>query len=256
VTVEEEERQRERERRRERGPAAAQIALLSASLIALIAAAAYFMRPPSADTMYGRIQSLAADEDPDRLLDAAADIDDFLERFPDDERAELLRKYQEEIALLRLERRFALRSRQLTRDPNLLPVERDYIEAMHQIGADPQRTEQELRALVTLYTGAGIQDERVLQVLELARRQLARLAQQARDQSPAYQAVIDRSLQRARALRDKDPEEARHIWRSIITLYEDKPWAAERVREAREELAGDNYEGKRTKDKTSRLQEE
>ena len=236
VTVEEEERQRERDRRRERGPVAAQIALLTASLIGVIAAAAYFMQPPSADKLYGRIQALAIDENPDRLLDAAADIQDFLARFPEDERAGLLRKYQEEIELLRLERRFARRSRQLTRDPNLLPIERDYIEAINQIGADPRRTEEELRALVMLYTGAGIQDERVLQVLEVARRQLARLAQQARDQAPGYLAVIDRSLKRAQALKVKDPQEARQIWRSIITLYEDKPWAAERVREAQDEL--------------------
>ncbi len=236
VTVEEEERQRELERRRERGPIAAQVALLTASLIALIAAAFYFMQPPTADKLYDRIQALAADEDPDRLLDAAADIEAFLERFPEDERAELLRRYQEEIELLRLERRFARRSRQLTRDPNLLPIERDYIEAINQIGADPRRTEEELRALVTLYRGAGIQDERVLQVLEVARRQLARLTQQTRDQAPGYLAVIDRSLKRAHALKDKDPQEARQIWQSIVTLYEDKPWAAERVQQAIEEL--------------------
>jgi serine/threonine-protein kinase len=236
VTVEEEERQRERERRLERGPVAVQIALLAASLVTLVAAAVYFMQPPSADELYGRIQALAAEEDPDRLLDAAADIDNFLARFPEDERADLLREHQEEIELLRLERRFSRRSRQLTRDPNLLPIERDYIEAIHQIGADPQRTEEELRALVSLYSGSGIQDERVLQVLEVARRQLARLTQQTHEQAPSYLSIIDRSLDRARALEAKDPAEARQIWHSIITLYEDKPWAADRVQQAREAL--------------------
>jgi serine/threonine protein kinase len=236
VTVEEEERERERERRRERGPVVAQIALLSASLIALIAAAVYFMQPPSDEELYRRIQALAADENPDRLLDAAADVESFLVRFPEDERAELLREYQEEIDLLRLERRFARRSRQLTRDPSLLPIERDYIEAIHQIGVDPQRTVEELRALVALYRGADVKEQRALQVLEVARRQLERLEQQAREQAPAYLDIIDRSLKRARALKAEDPAEARAIWQSIITLYGDKPWATTRVQQARNEL--------------------
>ncbi|MEX2138280.1 MAG: serine/threonine-protein kinase [Pirellulales bacterium] len=236
VTVEEEEREHERQRRRERGPVVAQIAMLSASLIALIAAAVYFMQPPPADELYSRIQALAADENPDRLLDAAAGVDDFLTRFPQDERAELLRKYQEEIDLLRLERRFARRSRQLTRDPSLLPIERDYIEAIHQIGMDPQRTVEELQALVALYSGADVTEQRVLQVLEVARRQLVRLEKQTRDQAPAYLDVIDRSLKRARALKAEDPAEAWAIWQSIVTLYGDKPWAAKRVEQAKEEL--------------------
>ncbi len=236
VTLEEEERERERARLRERAPVLAQIALLSACLFALIAAAVYIMQPPSADELYERIQNLAADEDPDQLLDAAADIDSFLARFPDDERVRLLRKHADEIELLRLERRFARRSRQLTRDPSLLPIERDYIEAINQISIDPQRTIEELGALVAIYQSAKDSDPRVQQVLEVARRQLARLEQQTREQAPGYFAVIDRSLKRALALKADDPFEAQAIWQSIVTLYGDKPWAADRVQQARQEL--------------------
>jgi serine/threonine-protein kinase len=236
VTLEEEERERERARRRDRGPVIAQIALLSASLMALVSAAVYFMQPPSADELYERIRTLAADEDPDQLLDAAGDIESFLDRFSEDDRAALLKEYADEIELLRLERRFARRSRQLTRDPNLLPIERDYIEAINQISIDPQRTIEELRAVVAIYKNANIDDDRVQQVLEVARRQLARLEQQTHEQAPAYLALIDRSLKRAEALKVEDPAEARAIWQSIATLYGDKPWAASRVQQAQEAL--------------------
>jgi serine/threonine-protein kinase len=236
ITVEEEEQQRELERRRNRGPVVAQIVMLSISLVSLVVLAWYFMRPPNADTLYGRIEALANDEDPDRLLDGAADVSSFLERFPADERAAQIRKYQEEIELLRLERRFSKRSRQLTRDESLLPIERDYIEAHNQISLDPQRTADELRALVHLYGSADLKDDRVVQVLEIARRKLARLDHQAREQAPAYLAAIDRSLKRAGQLKADDIAEARAIWQSIITLYGDKPWAAERVQKARQEL--------------------
>jgi hypothetical protein len=170
-------------------------------------------------------------------LDAAADVEDFLARFPADQRAEQALKYQEEIDLLRIERKFARRSRQLTRDGGLLPIERDYIEAINQMSIDPQRTADELRALVAVYSNADIKDERTQQVLEVARRQLARLDHQALEQSPAYLEVIDRSLSRAKKLRNTDKKAAVQIWQSIVTLYGDKPWAKDRVRKAREELA-------------------
>jgi serine/threonine-protein kinase len=236
VTIEEEECEREERRRRERGPVVAQIMLLAASLVALVALVVYFMQPPSADELYARIQTLAADEDPDRLLDAAIDVDDFLKRFAADERAEQLRKYKDEIELLRLERRFARSSRQLTRDASLLPIERDYIEAINQISIDPQRTADELRALLTVHGNVESAQDRTAQVLQLARRQLAQLDRQAQEQAGEYLKVIDASLKQAAALKSQRPAEAEAIWRSIITLYDDKPWAASRVQKAREAL--------------------
>jgi serine/threonine-protein kinase len=236
VTLEEEERERELRQRTERAPVVAQIVLLAASLVGLIALVAYFMQPPSADELYEQIQALATDENPDRLLEATADVQRFLKRFPDEPRAEQLRKYQDEIDLLKLERKFARRSRQLTRDSSLLPIERDYIEAINQISIDPQRTADELRALISVHGTSPPKGERVGQVLEVARRQLAQLDRQARDQAGAYLAVIDGSLKRAGELKTKDRAGAEEIWRSIITLYGDKPWAASRVQKAREEL--------------------
>jgi hypothetical protein len=194
------------------------------------------MQPPSADELYEQIQALATDENPDRLLEATADVQSFLKRFPDEPRAEQLRKYQDEIDLLKLERKFARRSRQLTRDSSLLPIERDYIEAINQISIDPQRTADELRALISVHGNSPPKEERVGQVLEVARRQLAQLDRQARDQAGAYLTVIDGSLKRASELKTKDRAAAEEIWRSIIALYGDKPWAASRVQKAREEL--------------------
>ena len=144
---------------------------------------------------------------------------------------------------MRLERRFARRSRQLTRDGSLLPIERDYIEAINQVSTDPQRTADELQALISVYSNADLKDERAQQVLEVARRQLARLEQLAKDQSPAYLEVIDRSLKRAHELKASDRKAAEAIWRSIVTLYGDKPWAATRVHTAREELAQEDSNG-------------
>ncbi|MCR4413780.1 MAG: hypothetical protein NUV77_15275, partial [Thermoguttaceae bacterium] len=44
-------------------------------------------------------------------------------------------------------------------------------------------------------------------------------------------------LQRAEELRATDPAKARAIWNAVIQLYQDKSWAADVVRRAREGLA-------------------
>ncbi len=240
TTVEEDERRRAAERLRERAPVIAQVLMLLTALITIVAMLWYFMRPPSADQLFEQIELVADDERPDRLLDAADDIQAFMESYPDDPRSVRLAKYQEEIELMRLERRFARRSRQLTRDDSLTPLERDYIEAVNQIGIDPQRTMVELQAIIDFY-GSTIDNNSAAsetsgQVLQLARRQLARLEKLMREQAPAHLTVIDRALQKAEEERRSDIQAARAIWQSIVTLYGDKPWAASRVARARASL--------------------
>lgn len=237
VTVEEEERLRELERRRDRGPVVAQIVSLSISLALLVGLGWYFLKAPSADQLYARIEERATDENPERLLEAADDVASFLARFPDDERAAQLQKYQDEIELLQLERRFNRRSRQLTRDSSLLPIERDYIEAVNHLSTDPQRTMAELEAIAGAYGGAGSRSDGESQVLELARRQLKRLKEQVREQTPESLSALDYQLKRADELRDTEPQRAQAIWRGIVTLYEDKPWARDRVARAKSALA-------------------
>ncbi|MDZ4819578.1 MAG: serine/threonine-protein kinase [Planctomycetota bacterium] len=260
TTLEEDERRRRTEgQRQQRGQFIAQIAALVLALAGIAALAWYFTRPEAADPLYERIELLATDEQPDKLLQTEADIQDFLTRFPDDPRGKHLRAYQEEIELLKLERQFSRRSRQLTRDESLTPLERDYIEAMNYIGTDPQRTISELQAIVGLYGGAAATEpidtepieiapskvtstdvsdadraaRQSAQILLLAKRQLARLEKQVTQQAPAYLEVIDRAMKQAEQLRTSDIQQSRQIWQSIITLYGDKPWAASRVAKAK-----------------------
>jgi serine/threonine-protein kinase len=239
TTVEEEERRRQREERdAERAPVALQTAVLVACLLGLLGAAWYFTRPPSAESLAARIDEAAADEKPDRLIEVDDDVASFLERFPDHPRAARIRTYQEEIELLEMERRFQRRSRLLVRDESLLPIERDYIEAVNYLPIEPEKSRERLGALLALYDPPPEDDpgEIAAQVLELARRQLKRLDKQSNKLIPQYLELIDRNLAHAEELRRSEPARARAIWQGIIRLYSDKPWAASRIAAARREL--------------------
>ncbi len=261
ITVEEDERRRaEEDQRLERGPRWLQIALLAASLAAIVALVVYLMRPPTADKLFDTIEAVAADEKPGRLLDAKDDIRRFMERFPDDPRNAKLKGYLEEIDLLDLERRMQ-RQLRASHDAPLAPIQRDYLEAISYSGTAPGRAIAKLQAILALYPTAGQTDATTEQFLELTRRQLQRLLQKSQRDAPEGIKVLDDSLRRinriaeemksedegikvlddslrrADRLRDKDPAAAEAIWAGIVELYSDKLWAATRVASAKAALA-------------------
>ncbi len=197
----------------------------------------YFTRPPSAQTLLNRIETAASDTDSAAILGAEDEVQSFLERFPDDEHAAAVKQYQEEINLQRLERRFRLRTHGLLHDEALLPVERDYLEAMNYLPLDPQRTIDRLQALVNLYGSASKPSERTAECVELARRQLKQVSAQLAKVLPQYMQLINVNLRKADQLRTTAPQQAKEIWQSIITLYGDKPWAAQQVAQAKAAIA-------------------
>jgi serine/threonine-protein kinase len=239
TTVEEDERRREEMQRDSEGsPAAIQIALLALSLAMIAGLLWYLTRPPSAQALFARIDAAASnDTDPNALRNAEDDVQSFLERFPHDEHAAAVKNYQDEINLQKLQSRFQLRARDLAHDDSLAPAELDYMEAMNYLSLDPERAINRLQAVVDLYGSAGDPSERTTECVELARRELQQLRLQAAKTVPQYLALINSNLRKAEQLRASAPEQAQAIWRSIVTLYGDKPWATEQVAKAKAALA-------------------
>ena len=98
ITVEEDERRRAAADESRHETPWVQIILLSIALASIVGLGVYLIRPPSADTLYTRIDN-AVGKTPtaDRLLDAESNIHKFLARFPNDPRSKQLKGYAEEI---------------------------------------------------------------------------------------------------------------------------------------------------------------
>ncbi len=237
TTVEEDERRQAEQRRSEHGPVWAQVAALAASLVMILGLGWYFMRPPSADALYQRIETVAADEKPEKLFDAEEDIRRFLDRFPDDPRAAKVKPYLDEIDLMHLEGRVQRLPRQSAAGKLVVPIQRDYVEAISLVGTSPDRAIAKLQAVVAVYGQTPNPSETTAQFLELARRKIKQLEEQSQRETPDRLAVIDHSLREAETFRASDPTKARTIWSSVVELYSDKPWAAGRVARARAALA-------------------
>lgn len=210
--------------------------ILGVCLVAAGLTVWYLLRPPSADALYERIMKITEEKSIDSFRAAEGRMKEFLTRFSNDSRAERLRDYMREIELYRLERKLDLRARGMASAEGLLPIERAYLEAMNLAWLDPDRGLVKLQALVDLYKDRTDRSGPDGQCLDLARRQCKRLRMQQARSSEDSLAAVENRLRRAEELGNTDPEMAEGMWRGLVELYQDKPWAAEAVQKARQAL--------------------
>ncbi|MGQ9503896.1 MAG: serine/threonine-protein kinase [Thermogutta sp.] len=228
-----------------------QTVIILMALIVLGVTIWYFLQPPTADQLYQRVMAKVGDgTDSEALLNAAPEIEAFLARYPEDARAPGIREFQQELELLRMERRFELQSRQKASAYSSIPIERDYLEALRYAQLDPEVGIQKLEALLTLYAYASPEKagenstgdnsgKRVrrpvghtAECLELARRRLAQLKKQLGPAITNQRDLLQGRLDEADRIEASDPDEADAIRRAVITLYAGKDWAQPYVQRA------------------------
>jgi serine/threonine protein kinase len=215
------------------------LGLLALLVVALGFGAWYFLRPSSADVLYGRIVAAGETGEPQRLMDVASEVNEFLKRFPADQRAGEVRQYQEDLELYQLQRRFELQARRRGGARGLSPVQQLYLDAIHLAPTAPETAAAKLQSLIDVFSGVE-DDADVKQCVALARRQLVNLQAAIAQSSQQHLSRLRERLERADRLRESDPEAAAAIWRGIRELYADKPWAAEVVQHASEALGEPN----------------
>jgi serine/threonine protein kinase len=215
--------------------------LLLAGLVLAAAGVYYATRPASADQVYGRVREAFDEGGAVGLVEVEPSLADFLRRFPSDPRAQEVKGLEEELGLYRLERRFEMRSRRSGGEP-LGPAERTYLAAIELEKTDPQGALAKLEALVNVYGGpndeqlSALEQKTAQQCLELARKRIGRLQSSVAQMQADELAALEQQLERAAKLAESDRPGAEKIWRGIITLYSDQPWASELVEQARSAL--------------------
>jgi serine/threonine-protein kinase len=251
TTVEEEERRLAALNKRSWLIVAAQLGSLIAVLLSFGALAIYLSRPPSADQLYALISSRVDNEDDASLGKVENEVGDFLNRFPDDPRADTLRSYRERIELDKLERKLQrqMRSRGMT-DVGLLPVEDLYLQATDAAATSPEKSLAIFESLIDLYgpdstiaaqsTSKNTQhdsNDRTNAVVQLARRRIEKMRTEVAQHHQSKMAALNERLAAAERLAATNPDQAMAMYRAIITLHQDESWAAPAVEKARTQLS-------------------
>ncbi len=215
-----------------------QTAALAATLLSLGLLIWWLLQPPDAASLMARVeaasgstQGLASvEEDIDQLLSSQ----DFHLDLSDRAR---LQRYQEEIAIEKLERQFEREARRVGSAKKLTPIERAYVDAVRALRQDEAAGADKLDALIKLFGTSPESGTTTQRILELARRQRFNARMAVTETMTDDLRYIESRLSIAADLRGEDPEAARDIYAGILELYADKPWAAETVRDVNELMA-------------------
>ena len=209
-------------------------AIVICSLVMVVAVIYHVTRPESADQLYASIEPLISSRDVYKLIQTEDRLSEFSQRFPDDPRTADVTELLEIIELDRLQNRFEKRARNLSGRQALTVVEQSYLETVGLI--NPDRRVVRLQALINVYKEKDDLSKMSRTCLDLACRQLALLQSVVDDSSRDQLEAITERLEFAGQIRAESPAEAITIWRGIIELYAEKPWATDVVHHARTAL--------------------
>ncbi len=200
------------------GLLAPQTLLLAFALLLLLAAGWYLMQPPSADKLYEQIEAATSSGDLESLKASKSRIASFLEYYPNDSRSEKLRSMQEEAEQAH-------------------PIQRAFTEAKRNALINPEVAVVKFQALIDVYDDDSGDSDVARHYVKLARQQLKRLEKQVADRVEDDRKFLQSRLDRAMELTGSNPQAAIKIYQGIVELYDEKPWAAELVSQAKSDLA-------------------
>jgi serine/threonine-protein kinase len=213
-----------------------QTALFLIGLVAVGLVVAYFLQPPSADTLYERVkQRIATGQS--GLLACEEDIHTFRKYYSADHRAREMERHLDDIELINLENRLERQSKMAGPNAKLGLIERTFLEALRLETLDPPACVEMLEALSQLYEdGRGAPTPNAQKCVLLAASRAARLKPAADSFIEAHEKAQRERLDYADEIDQAEPETARKIRQAVVHLYGSKPWAAAWVERAKKAL--------------------
>lgn len=213
-------------------------ALASVPLLVGLSAIVYWaLRPPTAEQLASRIESQLDDDSPDAILHLESDVNLFLDRFPNDPHRESIEDLSDRIDALKWERRLILRARQMHSATDLSALEQALLNAIRLKDTDLSNAASHFQAIVDVYESTD-GDSETAHGVAFARRQLEILNADIHSWTETRLELLHAKMTRAESLATDHPQEAAAIYRGILVLYADAPWAADIVQQARSRLQG------------------
>ena len=122
---------------------------LSVILIALLVAGGWYMLKPANEAqLYQRIEAAAQNDDPDALLKISAQIEAFLDRFPDSPHVAQVKEHQRAIELERVHRSFEQKTRNTRSAGKMSVPARAYLQALQKSRTDQEGAAVQMLSLI------------------------------------------------------------------------------------------------------------
>ena len=202
-------------------------------LLLSIAGVWYLLKPATESQLYQRIQAVV-ENNPDKLQRSSTDIKLFLEKFPGSPHAAEIEGYQREIELQKLHRSFEQKTRNTRFAGELSAPARAYLESLQESRTNQEVAAVKMQAVIDVFS--AMPDEESQKYVKLAKLDLVQLTTQIHQRRSKSLKLLQARLQEADKIAPQEAAAAQAIYRGIVVLYADKPWASEIVQEARQRL--------------------
>ena len=197
------------------------------------------LRRPSADKIYARIETCLAaasgDDESDYLAELRSlrdDFADFLSYYPNDPRADEVRRLNADLEFAALESQLARQAeRSVFRQTGFNSlIEAAYVEAYRAAERNPEEGLRKFRAFLEIFSSVDEENSpysRPAQCIRLARKQIERLEKNLEHQADLERDHVVQMLARADSLEETDPDRAARIREGLKEFYGGRPWAGE-----------------------------
>lgn len=186
------------------------------------------LKKPSADQLYSTIAS--SQQKPNKVR---SEIEDFLVRFPEDDRIEEIKNLNKISQAISYVNRMKVRNG-MAGENRLSKMERELIKIVSEAEDDSVEGFSQLMAFVKVHQDPDETDEDILACQNAAEHYLIKLRNDAENQLDWYSESIDAAM--ARAASSTDAAEREEIYEAIIELYGEIDWAKPKVDIARQKL--------------------
>jgi serine/threonine-protein kinase len=207
----------------------ASIATIGTLLACCLGLAYWLSRPPSATSLFQRIQATVVAENEDALLEAEPTVQRFLELYPEDTRASEIKETLDEISILKTLRRLQVRSgyRADKFDAQSIdPIEQSTIDCLRLASVDPKAAIKKIDALLLVFASAEQLSPYQKRLIDANRKLREQLQKNGLSSTPNH-AANQLSQQMRWADLNLNPEERRLFLHGIVELYSEKSWAKE-----------------------------
>lgn len=212
------------------------IAGIIALLLGSVGLGWWLLQPNNADEIYQEISQAADSGDDARLLGTKASIDEFLDRFPNDERASEIKALADEIELARWTRVLQRRASRSGGSNELTAIEQAFLECMQARYEDTDLANEKLTAFLAVFDQNTEMPRDEARLVELAQFAM-NLGNQREKITPVAVAQLEELIQNAEEQLVGDALQA--YYQSLVVLYGEKPWAKEQLKRLRVKLESD-----------------
>lgn len=211
----------------------ASLAGMAALLLLSLGFGWWMLQPRSADGVYKSVMAAVDSGDEGQFLLARGDVEEFLERFPDDERQSELVSIRDEIELARRTRILRRRAARSGGGQELSIVEQGFLDCMLARENDANGWIEKMQAFLKVFAvneGLDRGDQRLVDLIAFAFEagQPAR-----RDVSPA-KLQLEEMVKQAEAKLEGSSLE--RFYEDLLLLYGKKSWASEQVSRIKKKL--------------------